>query len=83
VLESVDGTYTAMKTPHEHGEATHGYVDLLFEEVPRLSFLTLKMRDHEGSEQVLFEDVPYAEVWRVGNDHDDPLVDPFTLEVVE
>ncbi len=52
-----------------------------FAELPKGSFYTLVMRDHEGTEQILFEDVPFWELRGVGDAAGEDLVDPFTLEV--
>lgn len=83
VLEETSGRYLGALRPERDGVSDDGYALLRFTSLPDDGVYRLTLIDHRGAHQRLFDDVPYAALHEVGNDHDDEIVDPLTLEEVE
>jgi len=77
VLKSSDGSFERTLLPHEDGHEAYGYVDLHFEGVPRTGFYSLSLVYADGSEEAVFEDLPYHELAKLGTADDSELKDPF------
>ncbi len=81
-LSEASGRYAATLRPETDGVSDRGYSALHFDFVPEDGIYTLRLTDHAGTEQLLFENVPFGEIERIGADDPDDIVDPFTLEPV-
>lgn len=77
VLESSDGSYASEQVPHVDGEDNEGFMVLTFHDLPCQSAYSLKALYESGTESMLFEDVPYAELYMVSFPPEDSVVDPF------
>lgn len=76
-LRSVDGAYVRRVEPPDAADAPDELLAVTFEDVPVASFLTLVAARADGSTDMLFEDVPFAELaWQHGDDEQE---DPFAV----
>ena len=82
VLTEAGGRYASTLRPELEGIPDRGYTALRFESVPEGGSYTLQLVDHTGAAQPLFEDVPFAEIEKLGADNPDDIVDPYTLKSV-
>lgn len=79
-LVSTDGAYDQAKTPQDHGVAVGGYVRIEFDGLPKGSFYTLTIVYATGTEDALFEDIPFYELSLLSAPRSDDLVDPFSTD---
>lgn len=76
-LRSVDGAYVRSVEAPTIAEAPNELLEVSFADVPVASFLTLVATSDDGVRDVLFEDVPFAELARQHGD--DVEEDPFAV----
>jgi outer membrane protein OmpA-like peptidoglycan-associated protein len=79
-LRAVDGSYEAELPLAVAAIEWDGYAALEFSALPRGAFYSLVVRHSDGRRDVLFSDVPFHELARVG---EDALVDPISGKPVQ
>jgi outer membrane protein OmpA-like peptidoglycan-associated protein len=75
-LEATDGSYTQVLSPLEDGVDQNGDVALRFVALPRGSFFTLVAAYADGTEDEVFADIPYLELFLLSAPRSDDIVDP-------